>query len=242
MLEGFEIVQEKVATTFMGDDGNLYLHDRDTKVFLRNENDEIISRQYYYMLYLGDDHFAVCDIINDVNYFAGFDYYNIIDGEYEITTPKMKWGIIRVTRDENGKIIPGVEVMVIPCIYDRISESNLKTAIVHNEGNFTYIDIDRISYGKQLVPCMLNHATNFDKGFAECSINDVVRYLPRNCRARESIRHDELLTKKQVLQLSKYLRGLEDNLDDNTISLYYKLTGESLIQGKVQQLKKTINQ
>lgn len=248
MLRDFEIVKEKVATTFIGNDGNLHFHKENYRFFLKDEDDEIISHQYYCMIFLGDDHFAICDIINDIRFSSDYNYYDIVKGDYEMATPKMKWGVMRLNRNNEGKIIPKGETMIISPMYDRISENNLKTATAFNCGNLTYLDIDRdsSSYGQQLVPCLLSHAGSFDieyDGFAQCSINGVVRYLPRNCKDKETIEIDDLLTETQALCVSKYLNGSDDYLLDNkTISAYFNLTGERLVSEKRQQLKKTIKQ
>lgn len=244
MTEEFEIVKETVEIPFIGNDGNLQTHTEEERFFLENENREIISHKYYCIIFLGDDHFAVCDIRNDIRLFTTCNEYDIITGNYEIT-PKIKWGVIRVIRDKEGKIIPKAEVEVIPYIYDRISENNLKTATAMNDGKFTYLDLDinRLSYGKQLVPCVLNHAVPFSthyKGFAECSIDNVVGYLPRNCMTTTIIKSYELLTATQASSLSKYFANPEDTLlDDETISAYWDLTCIELSNRKGHQLTKT---
>lgn len=104
ILMDFNIVKEKVSTTFIGNDGNFH-HTEDYKFFLKDGN-KIISHQYYCMLSLGNDHFAVCDLKDDVMFFTDYSYYDIVNGNYQIEVPKMKWGIIRVNRDDNGHIIP----------------------------------------------------------------------------------------------------------------------------------------
>lgn len=136
--------------------------------------------------------------------------------------------------------------MAIPYLYDRISENNLKTATEYNKGGLIYLDLDisRDSYGKQLVPCILKHAVSFGvtyEGFAECSVNGVVGYLPRNCKFRESIENSDLITENQVLYLSKNLNGVEGyNLSSDIILSYFNLTGEILNQENVQVLKKDL--
>ena len=236
MSKGFEIVKEKVASTIIGGDGNWHANTDKHKCFLKNENDEIISHQYECMLYLGYDHFAVCNVMYNVKYFvnqysADDRYYDILHEEYKVNNSKLKWGVIRVNRNEQGIIIPGAETMVIPYIYDRISENNEKTATAYSNGKLTYLDIDRDSenYGQQLVPCILERAVPFSTqydGFAECSINCRTGYLPRNCKAKEYIDGKELLTASQAKYLSKYLNSESGFvLDFDTISTYFNLTG-----------------
>lgn len=249
MATDYEIVKEKVSTTQMGRDGNWFYYNEDCNCFLKNEDDEIISHQYECMLDLGSDHLAVCKIVDDIRYLmdghsADDRYYDIIHGEYEIKSPKLKWGIIRLNRDERGLIIPGAETLVVPYLYDRISENNLKSATAYCDDKLTYLDIDRTSwnYGRQLVPCILEHAVPFSvqhNGFAECSINGIVGFLPRNCQAKENIEGVELLTNEQALLLSKYFNSEESFLlDTDTISAYFNLTGIRLEKEKVHTLSK----
>jgi len=244
MIKNLEIVKRKIVNSFIGEDGNLYFN-TDGERFSLSNGDEVVSHQYYCMISLGDDHYAVCDLISDARFWADYNEYDVINGEYETTVPKMKWGVIRITRDDLGKIIPEAEIMVIPYIYDRISPNNLKTATAYNEDKLTYLDLNREkgSYGQQLVPCVLNHAVPFSidyEGFAECSVDDVVGYIPRNCKVKKGIECSELLTESQTRCLSKYLAGSKEVvLDNDTILAYFNLTGELLFQEKVQQLKKT---
>lgn len=239
MPNDFEIVKEKVATTIIGEDGNWHCNVDDYKCFLKNENDEIISHQYQCMLYLGNDHFAVCNVMPDIQYFMdGYStddrYYGIIREEYKVHNTKLKWGVIRVNRNEHGSIIPGAERMVIPYLYDRITENNLKTAIAYSNNKVTYLDIDRDSknYGQQIVPCILDHAEPFStqyERFAKCSINGKTGYLPRNCKFKDYIESKELLNAIQAWLLSKYLNSNDSFiLDSETISKYFILTGNRL--------------
>lgn len=236
MANDFEVVKEKVASTIIGGDGNWHTNADNHRCFLKNEEDEIISHQYECMLYLGNDHFAVCNVMYDIKYLMdGYSsddrYYGIVQEEYKVNNAKLRWGVIRVNRNEQGIIIPGAETFVIPYIYDRISENNEKTATAYSNGKLTYLDIDRDSenYGQQLVPCILDHAVPFSTeydDFAECSINGVTGYLPRNCKAKEVIDGNELLTDNQVRLLSKYLNSESSFiLDFETMSSYFNLTG-----------------
>lgn len=250
MKNDWKIVKEKVATTIIGGDGNWHCNTDNSKCcFLKNENDEIISHQYQCMLYLGDDHFAVSNVMYDIQYFmdeysVDDRYYGILHQEYEVNNPKLKWGVIKVNRNEQGIIIPGAEIMVIPYIYDRITENNLKTATAYCNGKLTYLDIDRDNenYGQQLVPCVLELAIPFSTkydNFAECCINGISGYLPRNCKIKKSIAGKELLTNNQTRYLSKYLNSESDFvLGAETISAYFNLTGIRLPKEKGHSLVK----
>lgn len=242
MTKDFNIVKESVTTTFINIYGNRHNHTDIKQFFLKDKDDQIISHQYCYMFYLGDDHFAVCKPVTNLEC-LDFDYYPHIQGKDKIET-KLKWGIIRINRDESGKIIPGGETLIVPYLYDKISSNNSKTATAYHNKKLTYIDIDIQSenYSMQLVPCILEHATPFDiqyKGFAECSINGIVGYLPRNCKPKEILAATELLTPHQAYYLSQYFRQNKNIvcLGDNTVLAYFNLTGIVPIDKK-DQLKR----
>lgn len=87
----------------------------------------------------------------------------------------MKWGIIKICIDDLGNVIPKQEKLIVLFIYDRVNSSNLKTATIYYNNKLSYIDLDKskYTYGKQLVPLVLEHAVLFDvkfKDFAECSV------------------------------------------------------------------------
>ena len=121
MSNSFEIVKEKVYSIIIGGDGNFHSTTNSYKYFLADENNEILSHQYECMLYLGCDHFALCRIQNNINYYMDgntlLDRYNgIIQENYQIDNPKLKRGIIKVNRNEKGNIIPRSETTVLPYV------------------------------------------------------------------------------------------------------------------------------
>lgn len=257
MLKDYEIVKEKVTKIKFNHDGNLNYNNDNYKCFLRDKNNNVISSQYECMLDLGDDHFAVCNIDYDIKYLmnnASVDdmYYDLLHKNYDIISD-LKWGVIRINRNKRGKIIPNSESMIVPCLYDRVSDNNLKTATVYYNGKLSYLDIDVDSenYGQHLVPCILEHAVPFDlkyEGFAECSVNGIIGYLPRNCKKLESIKGEDLLTENQAFYLSNYLKGEKGIYIGNpTVGNYFKLTGillpnkqSKISEQDVKKLRKTL--
>ena len=242
-MDDFVISKESIVTPFIGEDGNKYYSTDKERFFLKNRNDEMISNQYYCMIPLGNDHFAVCDLVSDVNFFDDYNEYDIIKGDYEATAPKMKWGVIRVNRDYSGNIIPCAEVMVVPYLYDRISANNLKTATVENDGKFSYLDLDVNGsyYGNQLVPCILEHAVPFCvdiDGFAECSINGTVGYLSRESKPIDTLENLKLLTKEEAKSMSNILNN-ENNSSVVLDISHVSLTGTKNEQGKKLVLGKS---
>jgi len=243
----FRIVKEKVATWHIAENGNQTFKFDKERFVLKNDNDEVISHQYYCMFQLDNDHFAVCDLISEATFWSNYNEYDIIKGEYETTTPKMKWGVIRINRDASGAIIPGAETMVVPYLYDRISSNNMRTATVESNGKFSYLDLDvsRSSYGRQLVPCILEHAVPFCvdiEGFAECSIGNTVGYLPRECKPCDELESFELLTKKQAECIASILNNVENvSVILGAITSYFALTGIQIEQGKKLVLEKSTN-
>ena len=122
------------------------------------------------------------------------------------------------------------EKIVVPILYDEISENNLKSVTAYANNRLTYIDIDPNSenYGKQLIPVVLEHAVPFSvdyEGFAECSVNGVVGYLPRNCKPRITLKPLDLLTEEQVEHLLPYFESSNNALHDSSVNKYCELTG-----------------
>lgn len=251
MSKDYEIIKKLVPVTMVYEDGNFYTDKYNCECCLKNEKG-LLSQEYQCILDLGDDHFAVCKVFSRVNYLrdgtADERYYGIVGNEYEITDVGLKWGVIRVNRNEKGEIIPGCETLVVPYVYDRISSNNEKTATVYNNGKLTYLDIDvnSKSYGKQLAPCYFDHAVPFStqiEGFAECSLEETTGYLPRNCKPKEMLYGSELLKYKQAQTISRYLNGKIDDsiLDFETKDAYFNLTGERLQKENVKTLVKRKN-
>lgn len=178
--------------------GNVAESEEKYQYVLVNESQEEISRRYDYTEELNDDHYIVSSAV------AAIDRHN------DEVSPRaeFKFGVIRLTRDDNGKVIPFNEKIVVPFIYDGIKSGEENTAIaaiIHGKSNrFTYIDLDLESknYGKQLLPVGLKSASWFGrdyKGFAECEFAlGGERYIPRNYEPRQEATYADLLTKEEV--------------------------------------------
>lgn len=241
--ENYNVVQEAVATSCINRYGNVDFHTNFKFYFLKNDEDEIISHQYYCIEDLGLDHFAVATLMAEADY-IDYDYYNLAKEQDKKVDAKIKWAIMRVNRNQDGKIIPGAETLVTPYIYDRISSNNLATATVYCEGKLTYVDIDVNSqnYGKQLVPCILNHTVPFDTEYsnlAECSIEDTVGYLPRTTIPKEEITKWDLLTVNQAKKVCNLIeKGLSADMDEETAMKYKSLTGVDLGKTNGRVLRK----
>lgn len=213
-MEKIEISENSVAAAFIGDDGNIH-HYITPSYSLINEKKDIISYQYRCIADLGNDHFAVGKIKED---------YNSLNS-------KFYWGIIRVNRDSNGVVLPFQEMQIVPYLYDKISNQNITTVIGSYNGKLTYLDLDKYSesYGKQLVPCILDYAEPFDltyENFAGCSINGVSGYLPRECQPQDVISGINLLEDSEAQMLEEYYNGdFFGSLDDTTITKFLNLTG-----------------
>lgn len=182
-------------------------------------------RDYYSIEHLFDDHYIVCDVAYD-----GILSYN---AEFDNSKLSFKYGIIVLQRDEQNKIIPMQEKIVVPILYDRISTNNENTVTAYLGKYLTYIDVNPNSehYGKQLVPIVLEHAVPFSvdyEGFAECSVNGVVGYLPRDCKPKDALNPSDLLTEDQVKVLSN------GTLYSNALTKFEELTGSPKILKKTK--------
>lgn len=238
-MNSYKIVRENITQSIINEDGNIIKKEK-SMYLLKNEDNEIISNPYYYMFSLGNDHFGICNLAVNIEIFASYDnydYYNAITKEnYNITDSKLKWGVMRIRRDLEGNIIPKNEEIIIPYLYDKLT-ANVNDIIptqYHNKSTYISLDINKNTYGKQLVPCILENATPFGtefENFAECTINSKKGYLPKNCQVLNKIDENTLLTKEQVIYLTNILEKNNEVFDTNeeAITAYYNLTNEFIL-------------
>lgn len=214
--------REECAVPVIDKDGNVNYETATHKWCLQDNNGTRISNNYLYIQSMFDDeHYIVGDLVTSQ---FGMDYQFMFD-EFDKRQVFVKYGIICLKKDEEGKVIPMAEKLVVPMIYNEIIRNNLNTAIAYaNNGHVTYIDLEKKSryYGQQLVPAVLDYAEKFSlqyEGFAECSLNGVIGYLPRNCKPRTQLEETDLLTEEQV----QYLLSLHDT----SLEQLAKLTGDA---------------
>lgn len=212
------------------EDGNVNYKVWTKKVCLRDQNRKIVSNYYYDIDCISKDTYIVLDVATTQN---AIEYV----GEFDKKSLNLKYGVIRLQRDENDKVIPMAEQFVVPKLYDRLGSGNSNTLIGYtNNNHLTYIEFDPTSenYGKQITPAILKHAVPFDVdyiGFAECSVDDGVDedfygYLPRNFKPKKTLSSSELLTEKQVKYLlSKFSK--RNSLHDSAEAKFTDLTGKS---------------
>lgn len=193
-----------------------------------------LTKDYYSMVPIQEkgleDFYIVCDAVCDAIY-DDFSYYT---EEFGDSILSFKYGIIALQRDKKGNIIPMGEKVVVPCLYDRIYENNLKSVTAYVNDHLTYIDIDLNSknYGKQLVPVVLEHAASFSvkyEGFAECSVDGITGYLPRNCQPKTALSPLELLSEEQVEYLLQYFKLCNNTLHEDSVNKYSELTDNAKV-------------
>lgn len=184
---------------------------------------KVYSKSYYYIEEIGDYHYIFGDIIyNGILNFSDIDK-NLF---------QFKYGIFKLKTDQSGNIIPEQDEIVVPAIFDDISLNNLNTVTVYgNNGHLSYLDIDPNSpyYGQLLAPIILERACPFStsyEGFAECSINGITGYLPRNMQPVGEISSNDLLTEDEVKVLSQVINN--DGFY-GAFKQYLSLTGEKAL-------------
>ena len=241
MKNEFKIAKKRIETPFLGDDGNVYYQVNDYRVVIKDENNKSVSKSYYDIIDLGNDHFAVCGIKECARCFNETEKIKENSG---LIAPEFKWGVIRINRDSTENIIPKSETKIIPYLYDEIIKDDLNTAIARNKSKSTLLDLDvnSESYGKQLIPCVLDYIVPFSRKFeifTECSIDGISGFIPRDCKYLNHIDRLDLLTYRQVIRINSYLKTGDDSLlDSNTVCTYFNLTGKNLLNEKVKTLKK----
>lgn len=156
--------------------------------------DSIISKEYLYLEWIDNDTYIFGELSASLP--AGWELTGDIDSN-------IRYGILRLQRDEKGNIIPKGEKVMVQAIYEDISQNNCKTVTAKTQYGYTYFDYEK---GFQLVPGILKHAVPFDteyEGFAECSINEnEVGFLPRNAEPVTKVENIILFTEKEVQALT----------------------------------------
>lgn len=180
------------------------------------------------------DYFSLERIDNDIYIFGeisvdplAVNYPEQYDNNF---SANIRYGILKLTRDKEGNIIPMKEKIISQAIYDEISQNNDKTVTVTSKGYYAYFDYVK---GIQLTPVVLKHAVPFNvsyEGFAECSTKDKSGYLPRNVIPVTKEQDIKLLDEKQVEILTKYQVEIDTIVE--TDQLYNDITGCSYTHRK----------
>lgn len=228
LKEQCELKLEETPVYEVGENGNVLKHNN--KLHLAKDDIQL-TRDYWNIIELWDDQYVVCDLNASDCYLDDINEYTT-ESEIEARKPKIKFqfGVIKLQRNKQGEVIPFSEKTIVPIIYDRISTNNEESLTAYSNGKLTYIDLNprSLNYGKQIVPAVLEHAVPFSvdyEGFAECSVEGVTGYLPRNCNPREQLKSSDLLTEEQV----RYLLQKDDALEASSTDKLLKLTGSAKV-------------
>lgn len=227
--EKVDIYETLVNVQKVGSDGNVVSVSVD-KMYIGVKNKilqhriEQVSKDYLSLERIDDDIYIFGEISVDP---LAVNYPEQHDNNF---SANIRYGILKLTRDKEGNIIPMNEKIISQAIYDNISQNNEKTVTVCYNGNYTYFDYEK---GIQLTPVILNHAVPFDvdyEGFAECSTKDKSGYLPRDVIPVTKEQDIKLLDEKQVEILTKYQVEIDTIVETN--QLYNDITGCSYTRRK----------
>ena len=229
-----KIREKKVTTQRLDSDGNislvpmnkmcLYVVGEETlingklkKLYTRVSND------YLYLEWIDDDTYIFGELSCDPLKINHSESYDEIDAD-------IKYGILKIKRNEDGYAIQNGEEIIVQAIYDKISQNNDKTVTVCFNGDYAYFDYEK---GMQLTPVVLKHAVSFSTeydGFAECSTQDKFGYLPRDVEPVTKEENIKLLTEEQVKTLTKYQEVIDNICYTNKV--YKEITGHSYSKRK----------
>lgn len=205
------IFKEKMIPVYYSDNKVKYF---DGKVsFLINEEGKKVSRFYPNLSPLGVEGY----------YRVLYNFKN--KNRKMITLAKL----LKVTTDENGKVLPLEEKWVLEDFYQYIRNSSLHTVLVEKNGYFSYIDIDEQSpyYGKLLFPLIFSYATAFELEYpslAKVHLSYKRGYIFRPTKPITSLSELNLIPKETI----KELIGDVDFEDENAQSLIRSLINHNL--------------
>ena len=166
-----------------------------------------LTNKYDYLEWIDIDTYIFGEITYDK---YNYDYYDTRVESLKCDKADYRYGILKLTRDSKGNVIPKGEKIIVPAIYTSISQNNSKTVTAYvNDKEMTYFDYET---GKQLLPAKLTQAVPFDtefEGFAECTIEeDKWGYVARNMNPVDDIKFVKLFSKEEVKALVKYEKDL----------------------------------
>ena len=154
------------------------------KYFFTNKLGDRISKDYYNIQPVGNNHFIVVDL--DFTYSQGYESWKLIYGKEQLETHggfiRFHYGVVTI---QDGKIIE-----IIPTVYNNIKktnsdmfftfgcdhmkaafdkEGNVKAEYVKDKIGCINLDPNSEYYGMVVAPCIFNSITDFDleyKGYA----------------------------------------------------------------------------
>ena len=148
------------------------------------------------------------------NYYSGITDLNIPD-LYRVTfffkiqgRIIKRYKVIKLKRDEEGKIIPKVEEFIMKDYCQYIKNGGEKTLLVGYNGLYTFIDIDSKSpsYTKWLYPLIFNYASTFSlekEGYAKVNIGTKMGYIKRTYEPITSINEYDLITEEEIEKIQE---------------------------------------
>ncbi len=183
-MNNFQIIDGNVERAFMSNKGIL-CRKRCPVQYLSDANGIVVSRPYYHIMNLGDNHFGVCQLLGDFDKDQYYSFDDYLNGFYKDTkkgseaSPKIKCGIIRLDIDSDGTVI---ESVVSPLLFDGLEKNQEKTCTVLYNDKFGYFDLDVDSdmYAQLFVPAVLDYAGKFYDGVAIGRTGDYKGYILRN--------------------------------------------------------------
>ena len=195
-MSKLQIFKNSFDVPFINSDGNVEYSNMADRFYIGYLDDKKIIRltkDYYFIDEFDDNRFIVADAVSNQ---SSLEYASDIDDSFL----RFRYGVIEI----NNEYYPFNEKVVVPFVYNMIYRNNEDTLTVKNEkGLFSYVDMDKTSpnYGKQLVPCILKIAGNFDEcyaNFAECSIKNKYGYISRAMKPSNDFCEDDLFNEEQV--------------------------------------------
>lgn len=229
MTEQFTIICEEEPKYSIDKDGNKKTVPG-RKKYCVAVNKQAISNYYDEIVYLGENYFAVAEYDTKIVKYNRYRQDAIIETKTIAQDAKLKWGIIKLVKQNNQNHTTWSEQLIVPYMYDSITPNNNHTATVSHKNKFTFIELDETNsiYGEQIYPCIFNKVSNFDieyDGFVQVKKGQKIGYIPRNI----SYETDPVYTlnEQETSDLTEYFKENNPNLNYETRYKYMKLTNET---------------
>ena len=172
----------------------VYQHDKKVKYITDNLSFLVLNEK------------RVSNYYSQIKYLKFNDYYKVA---YRVNRIVTRYKVIKLQRDENNKIIPFHEQIVINDLYRYIYFAGKNTLTVENDGLYSYIELNEKSpyYLKTLYPFAFTMVSSFGleyPSFAKVNIGLNKGYIYRVESPITELNFKDLFTKEEV----GYLNGV----------------------------------
>ena len=175
----------------------------DKKVPTLNSNLNVKYQDGYLYFLMDENNKRVSNYYSNIVSLNIPDYYRVTI-LFKVNRRKIRrYKVIKLKRDEEGKIIPKEEEFITKDYFQYIKNGEENTLLVGYNGLYTYLDIDpeSPSYMQYLYPLIFNYASSFNverKRYAKVKIGTKTGYIKRPINPVLDINEKDLISEEEI--------------------------------------------